>query len=89
MSGDQFTLDPVVSAPVYAPKRVLSATGVNSEVNAKIAFYSGSLGLTTGKKATIKGYYKDEDFKQLNETGAIYIGTGTDARIAVKDNTDG
>ena len=89
MSGDQFTLDPVVSAPVYAPKRVLSATGVNSEVNAKIAFYSGSLGLTTGKKATIKGYYKVEDFKQLNETGAIYIGTGTDARIAVKDNTDG
>ena len=51
MSGDQFTLDPVVSAPVYAPKRVLSATGVNSEVNAKIAFYSGSLGLTIGKKA--------------------------------------
>ena len=89
MSGDQFTLDPVVSAPVYAPKRVLSATGVNSEVNAKIAFYSGSLGLTNGAKATIKGYYKVEDFKLLSAGNAIYIGTGADERIVVTDNTNG
>ena len=73
----------------YKPTRVLSATGVNSEVNAKIAFYSGSLGLTNGAKATIKGYYKVDDFKLLSAGNAIFIGTGTDARIAVTDNTDG
>ena len=73
----------------YKPTRVLSATGVNSEVNAKIAFYSGSLGLTNGAKATIKGYYKVDDFKLLSAGNSIFIGTGTDARIAVTDNTDG
>ena len=73
----------------YKPTRVLSATGVNSEVNAKIAFYSGSLGLTNGAKATVKGYYKVDDFKLLSAGNAIFIGTGTDARIAVTDNTDG
>ena len=82
-------VDDVYTPPVYTPKRVLSATGVNSEVNAKIAFYSGSLGLTNGAKATIKGYYKVDDFKLLSAGNAIFIGTNTDSRIAVTDNTDG
>ena len=87
--GSVAYIDPVVSAPVYAPKRVLSVTGVNSEVNAKIAFYSGSMGLTNGAKATMKGYYKVENFKLLSACNAIFVGTNADSRISVTDNTDG
>ena len=74
----------------YTPKRVFSVTGSGEQVNAKLALNNATIGLTDGEKATIKGYYKIENYVALNSTdSALWLGGGSDAKLIVTGNTDG
>ena len=63
--GSVAHIDPVYVAP-YAPKRVMSITSANGDVNSKMIITQSGTYLGAGKDVTVKGYYKIEDYAVVN-----------------------
>ena len=63
--GSVAHIDPAY-VPPYNPKRTMSITSANGDVNSKMIITQSGTYLGAGKEVTLKGYYKIENFEVVN-----------------------